>query len=458
MPATHNPILDIAILGGGPAGLFAGYFAKKADLPFTIFEASGRIGGNCKTFKIGDFRFDSGAHRFHDKDPEMTEEILSLMGDRIREISAPSYIYHRGKLLHFPITPGELLTKLSPLTVLRSGYQMLTAPKSPPPKHFREYAYRKYGKPIADLFLTNYSAKLWGVETENLSTNVAGNRLKSIDIATLITEMLHPKKKAKHMEGAFFYPHYGFGEIAETVARFCSPANIRTHSQITQILHEGRRISGIEVNGKEIYQTTQVASSLPLSVFINSMSPAAPDPILELARSIRFRHLKLVCLFLDKPSVNQAATLYFPDRKYLFTRAYEPRNRSPKMSPEGKTSLMVEVPYSFGDAIETMNDRELVDHVSKHLVEAGLITQSELLDTTVKHLPFAYPILENGFEEKIDQITAYFDQFENLYHTGRNGKFVYSWTHNMMQYGKEFVDQLLQRQNRQATTSPSEPD
>ena len=30
------------------------------------------VGGNCRTFTCGDFKFDSGAHRFHDKDPDIT--------------------------------------------------------------------------------------------------------------------------------------------------------------------------------------------------------------------------------------------------------------------------------------------------------------------------------------------------------------------------------------------------
>jgi protoporphyrinogen oxidase len=444
MPQAHFKGFRIAILGGGPAGLFAGYFAKKAGLPFDIYEASERIGGNCKTFQFGDFRFDSGAHRFHDRDAEMTEEILALMGDRISQISAPSFIYHKGKLLHFPITPGELLTKLPLSTILRSGFQALTAPRSAPAQNFREYVYRKYGKSIADLFITNYSAKLWGVETENLSTKVAGNRLKNINISSLVNEFLHPKKKAKHMEGAFYYPQLGFGEIAETVANFCGRENIHTNSPVTRIIHDGSRINGFEINENEFIPTSYLASSLPLSVFINLMHPAPPDAVFELASSIRFRHLKLVCMFIDKPTINKAATLYFPDRKYLFTRAYEPRNRSPLMSPEGKTSLMVEIPYSFGDEVETMSDEALFDHVSKHLVKSGLMTHSEIMEMTVKHLPYAYPVLEKDYDKKIESLNAYFDRFPNLYLTGRNGKFVYSWTHNMMRYGKRFVDRLTQ--------------
>ncbi len=41
------------ILGGGIAGLAVGYFAKESDIPFTIYVASGRLGGNATTFRRG---------------------------------------------------------------------------------------------------------------------------------------------------------------------------------------------------------------------------------------------------------------------------------------------------------------------------------------------------------------------------------------------------------------------
>ena len=112
------------------------------------------------------------------------------------------------------------------------------------------------------------------------------------------------------------------------------------------------------------------------------------------------------------------------------------------MSPEGKTSLMVEVPYSFGDAIDAMSDAALQDHVRRHMVECGFITDADIMDMVVKRLLYAYPVLEKAADEPIERLKAYFDGFDNLYQTGRSGRFVYSWTHNMMRYAKDFVDGL----------------
>ena len=89
---------QITILGGGLAGLAVGYYAKKKGSPFTIYEAGNQIGGNCVTIKHGDFLFDSGAHRFHDKDAEVTKEIKMLLGEDLAKVERPSHIFDNGRL------------------------------------------------------------------------------------------------------------------------------------------------------------------------------------------------------------------------------------------------------------------------------------------------------------------------------------------------------------------------
>ena len=57
-------------------------------------------------------------------------------------------------------------------------------------------------------------------------------------------------------------------------------------------------------------------------------------------------------------------------------------------------------------------------------------------------LPFAYPVLEVGFEEKVASLVAYFETFENLYLTGRSSLFRYLHLHDLFKAGKEVVEQI----------------
>ena len=98
----NKPKIDI--LGGGPAGLSVAYFARKKGYDICIYEGSSTIGGNCRTIKMGEYRFDTGAHRFHDKIPSITEEVKKLMGDDLKKINAPSKIYFDGRMIDFPLS------------------------------------------------------------------------------------------------------------------------------------------------------------------------------------------------------------------------------------------------------------------------------------------------------------------------------------------------------------------
>ena len=51
---------DVAIVGGGIAGLAAAYELQQRGVAVHLFEASGRLGGVIQTEHIDDFTFDAG--------------------------------------------------------------------------------------------------------------------------------------------------------------------------------------------------------------------------------------------------------------------------------------------------------------------------------------------------------------------------------------------------------------
>ena len=77
----------------------------------TIYESTSLIGGNCKTIIDGEFRYDTGAHRLHDKDSTVTNEIKSLLGDSLLKVSSPSKIYFEGRSFNFPINIKDIIFK-----------------------------------------------------------------------------------------------------------------------------------------------------------------------------------------------------------------------------------------------------------------------------------------------------------------------------------------------------------
>ncbi len=241
-----------SVLGGGPSGLSVGYYAKKNGLLFTIYEASNQIGGNSSTLKHGDFLFDSGAHRFHDKDDEMTEEIKNLLGKDLNRVNIPSQIYTKGKYIDFPLSPFNLLKNIGLSIIVKAGFEIMNSRlRGKPNGNFESFALYMYGKTLANLFLLNYTKKLWGVPCSRLSEKVTGKRLNGINLRSFLEETFLGRKTTQHLEGSFLYPTMGIGTISNRLGEFCGKDNISLNSKITKIIHNHRQIKAIEINGKK---------------------------------------------------------------------------------------------------------------------------------------------------------------------------------------------------------------
>src|SRR5438067_1655541 len=103
---------ETAVLGGGPAGLSVAYYLRKLGRTAHVFDAGGTVGGACQTKTFAGFRYDMGAHRFHNVFPEVTAEVRALLGDQLATVTAPSHIYHDGKPVPFPPSPVGLVRAL----------------------------------------------------------------------------------------------------------------------------------------------------------------------------------------------------------------------------------------------------------------------------------------------------------------------------------------------------------
>ena len=172
----------LLIIGGGPAGLSAGYFAKKYGFNVSIHEKSGDIGGNCRTIIDGDFRYDTGAHRLHDKIDTVTTEIKSLLRSDLKRVSAPSKIHFNSTMIDFPLRFPNIFFQLKPSLIAKIIIENIINRLKPKVdiNSFKDFAYQKYGRTLSELFLISYTEKLWGENTERLDPVISGGRFLSL--------------------------------------------------------------------------------------------------------------------------------------------------------------------------------------------------------------------------------------------------------------------------------------
>tara|TARA_B100000927_G_scaffold290628_1_gene290016 strand:+ start:782 stop:2107 length:1326 start_codon:yes stop_codon:yes gene_type:complete len=439
---------DIIIIGGGPAGLAAAHYAKKNNINFSLYESSNRFGGNCITINVDEFYFDSGAHRLHDVDSDTTQIFKNILKDDLKKIDIGSQIFSNNQFIDFPISPLNLLKFLGFRSFSYEGFKILFRIlfKKPKKNDFKSLITHKYGDKISNLFLINYSEKLWGISADELSKKISGKRLKGLDIKTFLIELVFGKsKKTKHLDGSFYYPKEGIGSLFEELANYVGTEKLFLSKKVTQINHSKNKINSIEINNTENVPINQLVSSIPLNVFISKMNPPAPREIMSIVSQIKFRNVILIVLFINKERINFNGSMYFPSKEFPFTRIYEPKNRSDYMSPKEKTSLAIEIPCFSTDQIWNDNDDRIISIVKDKLLAINLIERDFIIESLVYRINDAYPVLEYNFEDKINQLSNYLSCFRNLKILGRNGLFEYSHIHDQFISARKIINEIKKK-------------
>jgi protoporphyrinogen oxidase len=433
------------ILGGGPTGLALGYFAKKYNFNFSIYEKSSEVGGNCKTIKNGEFRFDTGAHRFHDKHDDVTFLVKDLLKGSLLKVNKPSQIYHRGSMINFPVEIPDVIQKVSSqdLKNILKDLFILPFKKQKMPDDFKQMAYSNYGKTISNLFLLNYTEKLWGEKTQNLSIKISGGRLRSHNFSDILKSILFKDRlDQNHLDGEFYYPKNGFGEIFEKLTEQINFKNIHLNSPIRKIDHESYHITNFDHGKGNVRGNGIFLNTLPLKVFIDCLNPAPPQEIISSLNQIMFRDLKVCVLFLNIPSFSKNASIYYPDSSFPFTRIYEPKNRSKILAPRDKTCILIEVPCTKNDNIHSMNDEEFFSKIFNCLLKNKLVFEKDLINHQILKMENAYPIIKVDTEKHLKPVFQYLKKMKNLYNLGRNANFEYMHTHEIFRRSQRLICQL----------------
>jgi protoporphyrinogen oxidase len=109
------------------------------------------------------------------------------------------------------------------------------------------------------------------------------------------------------------------------------------------------------------------------------------------------------------------------------------------MSPRGLTSLIAEIPCWPDDALWTIKDGQMVEMMRSQVIRMDWIREGDVLDAEVIRIPYAYPVLELGYEPYVEETMGCLGRFQNLKLLGRNATFRYEWIHNMMHSARETI-------------------
>lgn len=446
---------ETLIIGAGPAGLATAMELSKEGKDFIIVEKQDRVGGLSKTyeFREGDlvFRTDNGPHRFFSKNPYLYEFIEGLIDEKWIQVKRQTRQYIDGKFYDYPVNAPQALKNLGFFRTLRIGWDYGLAKIKyglfrRPIKHFADYVYANFGRSLGEFNMINYTEKIWGIPSDEIHVDWAGQRIKGLSVTSLAKDALlklfkkNNKNKPKTLVDTFYYPETGTGLIYETIKdRLIEKGyTILLNTTPKKISHSNRNVKKVlcmSPDGLVEITCKHLVESVHLKHFIDLLEPEPQKHIRVAQNKLRYRSQVYLFITLDKESVTADQWIYFPNKEIPIGRASEMRNFSTKMSPEGKTSLFLEFFCSKDDPIWNMDGDELLEQTLGHLSAMNFVKPEEVRKHYIIREENVYPIYDVNYKEYLDVMKRYLDKFDNLYYIGRPGRFRYNNQDHSLEMG-----------------------
>ena len=474
----------VVIIGGGPAGLTAGYRLLKdsKDYDVVILEESSSLGGISKTVLYKGNRMDIGGHRFFSKDEEVMDfwkEIMPIQGkdsfddkklkrkkslvkggpdpekeDNVMLVrNRISRIYYLKKFFDYPISmKWETFKNMGLVRTISSGFSYLKSVFIKKKEDNLENFYiNRFGKKLYSMFFEGYTEKLWGRHPREIDASWGAQRVKGLSILGVLKDMfkkvfhIKSKKVETSLIEEYIYPKYGPGQLWERVGSLFQDmgGKILLNHAVSKIEIDDFKIKSVScvIDGKEEKIKGDIfISSMPIKDLINSIQGKVPNKINKIANGLPYRDFVTVGLLVDKLKLKNETSIktlnnivpdcwiYVQETGVKLGRIQIFNNWSPYMVKNPLKTVWIGLEYfcNEGDDFWNLSDKEMEKLAIDELISMEVIdSKDNVLDYHREKVKKAYPAYFDTYSE-IDKVINYLDKFDNLYCVGRNGQHRYN--------------------------------
>jgi len=460
--------LRVAVLGGGACGMTAALMLQRAGAEATVIERERRVGGLCGTQEHQGFRFDLGGHRFISRSAALVELVRELLGEDLLLRERSSAVLHRGKRFRYPLQLDDVVRTIgiargSRMIASYGGERLRRWIRPEPDRSFEDWVTHRFGRELYQAFFGPYTEKLWGIPPTAISSDWAAQRISLPSLSDVMLRLLHlrsatdtPRTYARR----YLYPRLGIGQIFERMAQATASLGGRlvTGARVVGLGRARDRIAAVhyaDARGEHELPCDAVISTLSLPALARMLGGRAlPDAVARSASRLRFRGIRLCNVLLDLPEVSPHTWMYVSEPRYLMARIQEPRHRSPFAAPPGRTSLMLEIPCTVGDAVWSAPDQDVYERVMDDLRDLGF---PHLRQATLGHFASfveeGYPIYHLDYQDDRQRLLGFASETSNVVACGRQGAFRYIFMDTAMEMGIAAAEQLLGRNGRKGSVA-----
>lgn len=310
---------NVVIVGGGISGLAAAYYLGRNDLPYTLIEKSGRLGGLVQTDLIDGCRLEAGPDSFIAAKPEVTqlaEEIGSLSEDIIEsnDRARRVFIMRDGRLIAMPSGMSMMVpTRWGP--VLRSDLLSSGAKIRLLLETFSRPRHRKADFTVAEFILDHFGREVLDYITDPLLSGVYGGSAGELSAPSVLPRFVNYEQRygslirgaragarATRMSGGLFRSfRLGMQQLTDALA-----AGIPAHSRLmnAEVTRIAKAQPGwrVDTAGKSL-QASHVVLACPAHVSATLLEPELPD-LAGALQAIPYSSAILVTLVFKRESVS----------------------------------------------------------------------------------------------------------------------------------------------------------
>ena len=276
----------VAIVGGGIAGLSAAYYLEKAgrnraELDWTLYEKSNRLGGVVRTEERDGFVLEAGADSFLTAKPDAAELCRELGIDnqiiQSNDFQRKTYIFVEGRLTPLPdglqfMVPTRILPMVSTSlfslgTKLRMAAECFTAAGNHrEDESVAAFVRRHFGQEMVDRVAEPLLAGVYGGNAEHLSVKAVLPRFAEMEArhGSLVRATLHARKNAAATaapQPLFTSLRNGMQQLVDAVAAALPRERVRLGDEVTSLQPAGEKWA---VNG-ESFDAVVLALPAPIA-------------------------------------------------------------------------------------------------------------------------------------------------------------------------------------------------
>ena len=443
--SKQQGIVDVAIIGAGPAGLTAAYLLTKKGYSVSIIEKDERyVGGISRTVEVDGYRFDIGGHRFFSKSKEVVDLWNEILPNDFIQRPRMSRIYYEGKFYSYPLRAFEALFNLGIFrsTLCMASFAKAKAFPNRNVRSFQDWTVNQFGHKLFSIFFKTYTEKVWGMPCDEMSADWAAQRIKGLSLGAAVIDGLkrsfglnrkpNDGMETKTLLETFRYPRLGPGMMWDAARDFvvAKGNEVRMGHSFKQLAQDSNgnwRLSATKADGSEaVIEAKHVISSAPMRELSARIHPL-PQSSME-AMDLKYRDFLTVALMIKSDDLFPDNWIYIHDSKVQVGRVQNFRSWSPEMVPDRSIACVGLEYFCFeGDGLWSSTDADLIALATKEMAILGLCDPQDVVGGAVVRQEKAYPVYDDSYATNVEAMRSELEEkYPTLHMVGRNGMHRYN--------------------------------